>query len=214
MLYLPVGVTEVQPGVFSQQSAEGFVNRDDISFHLALGIGDPARIDKTAEMMGHLRIAAIDDRIVQIGLDDAAFEIVEIDPLGHAAEKRPHVQMGGDKRSLILAVDKLHILVAAPCQGADKGIDLPMTLERIIPYPAHIAVIDLDFLARLAFDATGSAGTPAFAQLVPAHPSFERAVADPPLPAIPLGQRLVNAFWLQRTRSALIIRSIFIDQGV
>jgi hypothetical protein len=57
------------------------------------GFCGPGRVDQAAKMMGEFGIAAVEQRIVQVRMQDPGFEIVQDNPTRNGAKKgeRPHM---------------------------------------------------------------------------------------------------------------------------
>jgi len=120
-------------------------NRLDRPFDLALVFG-PARagrIDKTAVMLRHISVQRIQVGIIQIGFNHPAFQAVDYKNLAHPAPEDSHVYMRAHKTLLVLPPHKLHILVPAPGQGADKGVDHAVAPRLGIVEQTHLAIINL-----------------------------------------------------------------------
>jgi hypothetical protein len=62
-----------------QLPAEELADRLDVAFDFSLvsGMHDAGRVQKAAVIFRRFGIGAVDDRVVEIGFDDAALEVVQ-----------------------------------------------------------------------------------------------------------------------------------------
>ena len=118
-------------------------------------MADATGIDKTAVMFGQFLIGSVELRIVQMGFDDAVFEIIQRQAMGHAAEEFKHVDVRSDKALLVLLERKLHELVTTKRQGGNKGMDGFVVTRQWIEQQTDFTIIELCFTARINFKATG-----------------------------------------------------------
>ena len=110
-----------------------------------------------------------------MGFDDTAFQVVDIDARGNAAKELEHTDMRSGEALLVLGESEFHMLQATMRERCDKTVtDTHGSLEMIKEF-AHHCIIDLNFLSRRDFDATGSkAGVQC--ELVDVDEPFEGAV--------------------------------------
>ena len=73
-------------------------------------------------MLGQIAVEWIKNRIVTIGLQYPAFEVIDNKTGRGAAKKLEHPYMRGGEAALILFIDKLHELVPAVRERSDKCI--------------------------------------------------------------------------------------------
>ncbi len=92
-------------GMQGAQLAVEFPDGLDHSLHLALlgGAGHPAGVDEEAVVVGGLRQAPVEHRVIDVGLDDPGLEVVQAHPPGHAAPEGEHGDDRGDERALGLS---------------------------------------------------------------------------------------------------------------
>ena len=110
-------------------------------------MNDTGSIDERPDMLCHLAVGPVQCGIVQIGLDDAAFEVVDDDAFGDAAEELKHPDVRAGKAHLVLAKGELDILQAAVGEGSDEGVQFTPLVLLGIEHHRDEAVINLDFLS-------------------------------------------------------------------
>ena len=113
---------------------------------LVLGGAGAAGGDQEAVVLGALAVAALDDGVVQNGLDDGRLEVVDDDLPGHAAEvlERPAVaaQPGLD----LLVEHQAGELVAAAAEGHDEAPGLAQLAGLRVDLHAGGGEVDLGLL--------------------------------------------------------------------
>ena len=194
-------------GIDGQQLLELLADGLDIALDLGLvlGSGHPAGIQEAAVEPGHLLIGAVEVGVIEIGLDHAAFEVVEADPGGNTAEKLEHVDMRGREALLVLLEGELHELVPAVGQGGDEGVEAPLSALLGIEEQPHLAIVDLDQISGFGFDpaGTGRLGGLAMGSIE----SLEGGIADPAGELMALADDLEGELRFQRPPG-------MVDQGL
>ena len=122
-----------------------------------LGSARTAGRDPKAIMLGTFGIGAIGNRIVKSGLDNGGFEIVTGDAARYAPEEGKGAYMQAEPGFDLLVADELHILVTAPGEGHDEGIDLAEFAVSVCQ-AADFAEIHLRFFTGLGLDAHADVG--------------------------------------------------------
>lgn len=105
-------------------------------------------------MLEHLGIKRVELRVVDVGLYNALFEVVEADRVRRAVEPRERffVQLAPDLTRRI--PDRFAKRAAAVAQLPDKQTRSPMLSRMRIARKRALTVIDLRFLARLGLEPT------------------------------------------------------------
>ena len=137
------------------QGAQLFVElpgHRNASFNLSLVFGSPdaCRVGERAIMIAQLGESAVDRRVVDIGPQDAAQEVVQVDPPGDTSPEREH---GGDRHgegNLVLAGSELDVGEPGRAQDAAEGVD--GRAVRAHRPGSHLPVVDLGFFSRIDLD--------------------------------------------------------------
>ena len=97
--------------------------------------------------LGALGVGALDQRVVDAGLDDGALGVVDDDALEHAVEPLEGAAVAAEPGRHSLVPDEFHVLVAAVAQRHDEGPGAPGIAVRMDELGAG-AEVDLGGLAR------------------------------------------------------------------
>jgi hypothetical protein len=170
-------------------------------FPLTIGIADATRQRDDAIVREHIAVERIERRVVDVGGEDAFFEIVEDDDTHCATEptKRALVELGPDLRARM--PDQEPDRLARVAQRQDEESRAPVLARLRMAHHRAIAVIDLAFLAGRGgdHDARLARGGPPERQDEAPHtriPSREAVVVDEVLPdrhrIAPASERLAD----------------------
>jgi hypothetical protein len=138
------------------------------------------RIDPKAIMVGALAIAPLGQRLVDAGMHDRALEVVQDNPLRHAAQKVERVPMTQQSGFQALIKHDLGIQMPAPGEDQDKQPRFARASVPWIEHPAGKAKVDLRLAAGFGFHPHHRVGLLGLEVLDHAP---DRAVADRPLVA-------------------------------
>ena len=143
---------------------------------LMLGHADLCRIGHEAEEPLHVGIGPIDCRVVDVGLEDARFEVIENNSFRDPAEEGEGPLVTVDPHVDVLMEDEADELVTARGEGHDEGPCLVSLLCLGVVHEARVAEVDLGLLARRGLDTDGGL-CPAEGELRP-EVALDRRVAD------------------------------------
>ena len=145
-----------------------------LHFPFVLGGARPTRRDEKAVVLRTLAIGTLDDRIVERGLHNRGFQIVEDDPARHATEPLERAPMAAQPRVNLLVEHEFDVAVPTERQRHHERPRLAERVTRRIAQQAGIAEIDLSLLARIPLDAHVRVRAP---RLEMPHEAIHRAVA-------------------------------------
>lgn len=143
-------------------------------------------------MVGHLTVAPIELRVVEVGRDDTAFEIVENDASRNAAEELEHADVRADEAHLVLAKGELDELQAAVGECGDECIECSPCAGGRVTEHCHAGIIDLYLGPWGYFDPAGEA-IGVKGERVLTGKAFEGAVTDFATEIMMLAENLVGA---------------------
>jgi len=140
------------------------IGNASLDFAFVLRSAGSAGSDAKTVVLGAFYVGAIGDGIVYGGVDDGGFEVVADDPLGYGCEEGEGVDMQFQPGFDPLVGDKLQILVSAPGEGHDKGVDF-LAFAVFLGQASDLSEIDLCLFAGLCFDADTGVGSFGFEYL-------------------------------------------------
>ena len=161
---LGVQIGEVTEAARGQEvGLEVFDPRFDDPFFLRVSRRACVNLERVP--LGALGVGALDQRIVDAGLDDGALGVVDDDALDHAVEPLEGAAVAAQPGGHALIPDELHVLVAAVAQRHHEGPGTPGAAVGMDEHGAG-AEVDLGGLARRKAQPHGELGGLFGAQLV------------------------------------------------
>ena len=150
---IDVGLRQARGRAAAQEVALDVVNAALLDFALVLRRAHPTRCDQEAVMLGALAVGLLHLGFVPLGIDNRRLEVVDDQPLGHAAEELQRPTMAPQPRRELLVEDELDVLVATEGQGHDEGPTLAPVPAARVEHAAGVAKVNLGFFAWRPLDA-------------------------------------------------------------
>src|SRR5439155_20012265 len=148
-----IRLVHIAKGAARQEIAFDVVHAALLDLALVLGRPRATRRDEKAVVLGALAIRALDDRIVEGGVDNRRFQIVEDDPARNAPKPLDGAPMTAQPRVDLLVEDELHVTVPTKRQRHHERPRLAQRVACGIVQLAGVAEIDLRLVAGIALHA-------------------------------------------------------------
>jgi hypothetical protein len=148
-----IRLVHIAKGAAREEIAFDVVDTALLHFPFVLGGPRPARRDEKLVVLGAFAVRALDDRIVERGLHDRRFQIVEDDPTRNATEPLERAAMAPQPRVDLLVEDELNVAVPTERQRHHERPRLAERVAHRIAQQPSVAEIDLPFLARIPLHA-------------------------------------------------------------
>ena len=114
---------------------------------LVFGMSDAAGVDQDPVVGGQFGVAAVDLRIVQIGVEHTRREVVDDQEGGRPAQEGEGRHVGLQPGGLVEAGDDVDEHVAAVAEDQGKGPQLVLLARLRVGPQTEVAKVDLGFLA-------------------------------------------------------------------
>ncbi|MFN8497983.1 MAG: hypothetical protein U0641_09010 [Anaerolineae bacterium] len=156
--HIDVGLRQARRRAAAQEVALDVVHATLLDFALVLRRAYPTRRNQEAVMLSALAVGLLHLGFVALGVDNRCFEVVDDQPLGHAAEELEGLTVAGQPRRELLVKDELDVLVAAEGQRHDEGPAFPPVPAALVEHAAGVAKVNLGFFTWWTLDADDHVG--------------------------------------------------------